>query len=80
MVKTIFYFCPTEEEYNGLKDNAELSARTIVFVENTRAIYLNGKRYGQGAGYVTDEEFETEKESTTLRFTTVGVQLDQTKT
>lgn len=71
MVKTIFYFCPTEEEYNRLiqdaNENGGISAKTITFVEDSGSIYLNGRRYGIGslADYTTKSEFNEEKIRTT---------------
>lgn len=71
MVKTIFYFCPTEEEYNRLiqdaSENGGISAKTITFVEDSGSIYLNGRRYGIGslADYTTKSEFNEEKIRTT---------------
>lgn len=44
MINTIFYFVKTPQEYEQQKN--EISARTIVFVEDEKAIYKNGIRYG----------------------------------
>ena len=77
MISTIFYFCPTEEEYQRHMDIADISTSTIVFVEDSRSIYMNGKRYGQALGYVTEDEFNTEVGSTNLRFTAFGNSLQQ---
>jgi hypothetical protein len=77
MISTIFYFCPTEAEYQRHMDIADISTSTIVFVEDSRSIYMNGKRYGQALGYVTEDEFNTEVGSTNLRFTAFGNSLQQ---
>ena len=58
-------------------DIADISTSTIVFVEDSRSIYMNGKRYGQALGYVTEDEFNTEVGSTNLRFTAFGNSLQQ---
>lgn len=63
MIKTIFYFVPTEAEYNAAVTKGDITSRTIVFVEDTRTIYLNGKPYGRISldGLVTSNEFDTFK-------------------
>ena len=71
MVKTIFYFCPTEEEYNRLihdtSESGGISEKTITFVKDSGSIYLNGRRYGIGslADYTKKSEFDEEKTRTT---------------
>ena len=47
MIKTIFYFVPTEAEYDAAIAKGDITSRTIVFIEETRTIYLNGKAYGK---------------------------------
>jgi len=63
MIKTIFYFVPTEAEYNAAVTKGDITSRTIVFVEDTRTIYLNGKPYGRISldGLVTSNEFDAFK-------------------
>ena len=61
MIDTIFYFCPTQEEYDRTVDTSNggqgISDKTITFVEDVREIYLNGKGYGKTstAGLVSDD-------------------------
>lgn len=54
-IDTIFYFAKNEEEYRS----ANVAPYTIVFVEETREIYLNGYGYGKTstAGLLSDAEF-----------------------
>ena len=46
LIDTIFYFADTKAEYvQALQENRVLS-RTIVFVDETREIYKDGKLFG----------------------------------
>ena len=64
MKSTIFCFVKTEEEYQQKLLNGEISNKTLVFVQETREIYLDGRGYGKTstAGLVNDEEFNNWKE------------------
>lgn len=44
-IKTIFYFADNQAEYESNLDN--ISSRTIVFVQDTGAIYKGGKLFGK---------------------------------
>lgn len=46
MINTIFYFVSTYDTYKQQWDNGEISSKTIVFIEDIKAIYKNNKRYG----------------------------------
>jgi 2-hydroxy-3-keto-5-methylthiopentenyl-1-phosphate phosphatase len=46
MINTIFYFVNDFDTYKQKLDNNEILAKTIVFVEDQKAIYKNGVRYG----------------------------------
>lgn len=77
MIETIFYFCPTQEQYEAALDvnktNTDyskysdwgkgISNKTITFVEDTREIYFNGGAYGKTstAGLITNDQFDTWK-------------------
>lgn len=50
MIDTIFYFATTMDEYRNLVEEQQISARTIVFVEETQEIYKNGKLYPDISG------------------------------
>lgn len=67
MIDTIFYFVETDAEYQLKRAQGEISNRTIVFVEDAREIYLNGRGYGKTslAGLIGTEEFNSWK--TTLQ-------------
>lgn len=72
MIDTIFYFCPTQEQYEQtLTENGGegISSRTITFVEDVREIYFNGRGYGKTstAGLITDDQFETWKNTIQVR-------------
>lgn len=60
MINTIFYFVETDAEYQLKRAQGEISNKTIVFVEDTREIYINGRGYGKTstAGLVNNSEFE----------------------
>lgn len=60
MINTIFYFVETDAEYQLKRAQGEISNKTIVFVEDTREIYINGRGYGKTstAGLVSNSEFE----------------------
>lgn len=47
-INTIFYFCPTQEQYETEYTQQNVSPRTVVFVEDTKRIYKNGKCYDSG--------------------------------
>jgi len=76
MINTIFYFCPTQAEYDSIMDTDNggegISSKTIVFVEDTHEIYLNGVNYGKTStsGLISDSDFTTWKN-------TVQTKLDQ---
>lgn len=66
MIDTIFYFCPTQEQYEQtLTENGGegISSKTITFVEDVREIYFNGRGYGKTstAGLVSEDEFNAWK-------------------
>lgn len=63
MIDTIFYFVESDTEYQLQRARGEISNRTIVFVEDTREIYLNGLGYGKTslAGLIGTEEFNSWK-------------------
>ena len=44
-IDTIFYFVGTEAEYQRMREN--ISPKTIVFVQDSHEIYLNGWAYGK---------------------------------
>lgn len=72
MIDTIFYFCPTQEQYEQtLAENGGegISSKTITFVEDVREIYFNGRGYGKTstAGLITDDQFETWKNTIQVR-------------
>ncbi len=67
MIDTIFYFCPTQEQYEQtLAENGGegISSKTITFVENVREIYFNGRGYGKTstAGLMSEDAFNTWKQ------------------
>ena len=45
MINTIFYYVNTKQEYLQKLSQGEVSARTIVFIEETGEIYKNGKMF-----------------------------------
>lgn len=55
-IDTIFYFVGTEAEYQRMREN--ISPKTIVFVQDSHEIYLNGWAYGKTStnGLATTEE------------------------
>ena len=46
MINTIFYFVNDFDTYQQKVQQHDISAKTIVFVEDQQAIYKDGKRYG----------------------------------
>ena len=57
MIDTIFYFVEHESDYLAQREN--ISPKTIVFVQDTHEIYLNGWAYGKTstAGLATIEDY-----------------------
>lgn len=57
MIDTIFYFVEHEADYLAQREN--ISPKTIVFVQDTHEIYLNGWAYGKTstAGLATIEDY-----------------------
>lgn len=45
MINTIFYFVKSLDEYNSQWQSGNITARTIVFVEDEHAIYKGGTKY-----------------------------------
>lgn len=45
-VESVFYFCPTVQEYESLWDANEISTRTITLIIEDRSIRRNGVKYG----------------------------------
>lgn len=54
-INTIFYFCPTQAQYDTERRLNNISPRTVVFVEDTKKIYRAGDCYSADAS-MTDEE------------------------
>ena len=59
MIDTIFYFVEHESEYLAQREN--ISPKTIVFVQDTHEIYLNGWAYGKTSteGLATVDDYNT---------------------
>lgn len=49
MIKTVFYFTGTEQEYIALHRAGEISPNTIVLCKDTHSLWRNGERYGVGS-------------------------------
>lgn len=64
MIDTLFYFVDTEQEYRrqmqGQDGRPGISPTTIVFVGDSREIYVNGKGYGKTStnGLLASSEFD----------------------
>lgn len=54
-INTIFYFCPTQAQYDTERRLNNISPRTVVFVEDSKKIYRAGDCYSADAS-MTDEE------------------------
>ena len=67
MIDTLFYFVDTELEYRRLMQGTDgkpgISPTTIVFVGDSREIYVNGKGYGKTStnGLLASSEFDSWK-------------------
>lgn len=67
MIDTLFYFVDTELEYRRLMQGPDgkpgISPTTIVFVGDSREIYVNGKGYGKTStnGLLASSEFDSWK-------------------
>lgn len=59
MIDTIFYFVEHEADYLAQREN--ISPKTIVFVQDTHEIYLNGWAYGKTSteGLATVDDYNT---------------------
>lgn len=49
MINTIFYFVDNFDTYKNKLDRKEITAKTIVFVKDQKAIYKDGIRYGSSS-------------------------------
>ena len=63
-IDSIFYFCKNENEYRTALQQGDIAPQTIVFVESTREIYLNGYGYGKTStkGLLSDDEYNAWKD------------------
>lgn len=64
-IDTIFYFVGTEAEYQRMREN--ISPKTIVFVQDSHEIYLNGWAYGKTStnGLATTQDVNNLVDATT---------------
>lgn len=49
MIKTVFYFTETEQQYLSQWRNGEVSPNTIVLCKDTHSLWKGGERYGVGS-------------------------------
>lgn len=54
-IKTIFYFADKQSDYESNLNDGNISPRTIVFVQDTGAIYKGGKLFGK----MSEEDIKT---------------------
>ena len=84
MIDTIFYFCPTQEQYEQtLTENGGegISSKTITFVEDVREIYFNGRGYGKTStqGLMSEDAFNTWKQVIQERIATIVEEAEEQK-
>lgn len=82
MIDTIFYFCPTQTEYEQSLAGEGISSKTITFVEDVREIYFNGRGYGKTStqGLMSEDAFNTWKQTIQNRIAAIVEDAEEQKT